>query len=84
MWLPSVDAPLPSLPPENGQSTNSHNTMSRPSIPLIAGAGAGALICVGLFSAAMLMIEGEEDENRLIEIASTVVPETLLTLRQMH
>jgi hypothetical protein len=82
VWLPSVDAPLPSLPPENGQSTNSHNTMSRPSIPLIAGAG--ALICVGLFSAALLMIEGEEDENRLIEIASTVVPETLLTLRQRH
>ena len=54
--------------------------MSRPSIPIIAGAS--ALICVGLFSAALLMMEEEEQENRLLAVASTVVPETLFSLRK--
>ncbi len=58
--------------------------MSRPwcSSPVFA-LGASALLCIGLFSAAVsILLEEEEEQNRLVAAATEVIPGTLLELRK--
>jgi hypothetical protein len=48
--------------------------------PIIAGAG--ALLCLGLFSAAAILIEEEEEQSRALSVITEVVPPLVVQLRK--
>ncbi len=54
-----------------------------PTMSPVFALGASALLCVGLFSAAVsILLEEEEEQNRLVAAAAEVIPGTLLELRK--